>query len=121
MISLFFANAIGWLTHHWRLVAACFGGLFLILVIGIVFNRCGDSTPAIDEEKIQQRQDEIDKRESEKLTNTLQKSNEVLANTINSAKQAEANTKQATNKDYSNATPDNNARCRAYPKSKGCL
>lgn len=103
----------------WILLAV--GAFLLILASVFVFRSCGGSD-SIGEKEIQRQQQEIEKREAEKLTNTIQKSNEVLANAANAVQQSEANTNNALNKDFSNTnmTEAEKARCRAYPSSRGC-
>lgn len=96
--------------------------LLVILAVWLFFHLRGNDAPTIDEKLIQEQQQEIERRESEKLQKNIDKSNEVLANASNAARQAESNTKEATNKDFTNTslTESEKARCRAYPQGKGC-
>lgn len=103
MISLWIANIVGYVIAHWKTFAAA-GVVLLVVLIIIGFRGCG--SPEVNEKEIQRQQQEIEKRESEKLDNTLQKSNEVLANSAEKVESVEANTREATNKDYSNTSAD---------------
>lgn len=119
--KLWLANLTGFLMAN-PIIAII---LAVVLIFGVIMSVwwLSGSSDGIDRQKVEEEQREVEKRENERLSNSIQRGNEVIANVSNASKQAEANTKDAVNRDFTNTnlTDAEKARCLAYPMSKGCI
>lgn len=81
-MTLFFANLIGWVQGHWRLVAIAAGIVLLILLAFLTFRSCGKKEVKIDHEAIQKVNSE-NKAEARKEVEKLVKENADVINAVN--------------------------------------
>ena len=72
-MSLIFANIIGWIVAHKRLVVGAVAILFLVIVIGLVVRSCGKS-PKLDQKEILKAQQAIEKEDRKVMLEILSNS-----------------------------------------------
>lgn len=91
MISLFFANVIGWLTAHWRLVAVCLGAFLLLILVVMAFRGCGKREVKIDEEQIQKINQANERERKAELQKVIEENQEVIKTVDERSNLAEVN------------------------------
>lgn len=107
-MSLFLANAWGWMLSHWRLVLTIAGLIVLLVAVAVVFKRCTRPKP-IDEAKIQEAIRAIEEKNDAKLKEILVeadvKEQQIDAN-IAEGRKATVNAMANAREKYSNMNTD---------------
>lgn len=103
-MSLIFANVIGWIVAHWRLVAGVVAVLFLVIVFGLVYRSC-NKPPKLDQKEIIEAQQAIEKNDRKVMVEILTNSTVREQGIDNSIKAAEEATEKAK-RDYSQLSND---------------
>jgi c-di-AMP phosphodiesterase-like protein len=91
MVSLFLANVIGWITLHWRLIAACLGAFLLLVLVVMAFKSCGKREVKIDENQIQKINSQNEKERKAELERIINDNAEVIKTTDERSNIAETN------------------------------
>lgn len=103
-MTLFFANVIGWIAAHWRLVAGAVAAVILVIGIAFVFRAC-NKPPTLDQKEIQKAQEAIAKEDRKQMIEILTNSKVQEQGIDNSIKQAEEATEKAK-REYSQLSND---------------
>lgn len=103
-MTLFFANIIGWIAAHWRLVAGAVVALFLVIGFGLVYRAC-NKPPTLDQKEIIKAQQAIAKEDRKVMVEILTNSKVQEQGIDNSIKAAEEATEKAK-RDYSRLSND---------------
>jgi uncharacterized membrane protein YhiD involved in acid resistance len=91
MASLFLANVIGWITLHWRLIAACLGAFLLLVLVVMAFKSCGKREVKIDENQIQKINQANEKERKAELEKIINDNAEIIKTTDERSNIAETN------------------------------
>lgn len=98
-MTLFFANIIGWIAAHWRLVAGAVAVVILVIGFSLVYRAC-NKPPKLDQKEIIKAQQAIAKEDRKQMIEILTNSKVQEQGIDNSIKQAEEATEKAK-RDYS--------------------
>jgi cell division protein FtsL len=91
MVSLNLANAIGWVTAHWKVLVWCLSALLLICTVSIVFNRCGKREVKINEWDLNMINSQSEKARKEQLKQVIEENQGVIKTTDDRTELAEVN------------------------------
>ena len=104
-VNLIFANLIGWIVAHWRLVAGIVGVLVLVIAFGLIFRSCNKPSVISEQEK-QEIQNAIAERDEKKLKEKLaeiEAKEQVIEGNVANAEAEKLNAIHESRKKWANA------------------
>lgn len=112
MIALFFANILGWVVAHWRIVAGIAAILTVLIIGGLIFRACKPK-PKLNEIEIQKGEQAVKEQNDKELKEILAAADtreaQIDANVSNAEAQTEK-VKEEAKKKYENMTTDELAK-----------